>query len=109
MAGQTSARLVAAAPPHRTIRYRLSVTVWQTLLVFVGIPAGIIALIVFAVYGKALLHQPNRYRPGKAWNYPPSWYVPHPDAVLSAGGHGGHRAIEGATSTTAMGGASGEW
>ena len=108
MAGQTSARLVAAAAPHTTIRYRLSVTVWQTLLVFVGIPAGIIALIVFGVYGKALLHQPNRYRPGKAWNYPPSWYVPHPDAVLSAG-HGGHRAIEGATSTTAIGGASGEW
>ncbi|MDT4936529.1 MAG: hypothetical protein QOG80_200 [Pseudonocardiales bacterium] len=81
-------------------------TVWQTLLVFVGIPAGIIALITFGVYGKAILHQPNRYRPGRPWNYPPSWYVPHPDAVLSAPGH---KQIEGGTSTTAMGGASGEW
>jgi hypothetical protein len=83
------------------------VTVWQTLLVFVGIPLGIIVLVVFAVYGKTLLHQPNRYRPGKAWNYPPSWYVPHPDAVLSVPGH---KQIEGASSsTTAIGGASGEW
>lgn len=107
MARPAPAGLVAAADRHRIIRYRLPVTVWQTLLVFVGIPAGIIALIVFGVYGKALLHQPNRYRPGKAWNYPPSWYVPHPDAVLTATGH---KQIEGAaTSTTAMGGASGEW
>lgn len=82
-------------------------TVIQTVLVFGAIPLGVIALIVFAVYGKALLQAPNRYRPGKAWNYPPSWYVPHPDAVLSAPGH---KQIEGgASSTTAMGGASGEW
>ena len=107
MGGPAPAGLVAAAPAHRVVRYRLSVTVWQTLLVFVGIPLGIILVIVFGVYGKALMHQPNRYRPGKAWNYPPSWYVPHPDAVLSVPGH---TAIEGATSsTTAMGGASGEW
>jgi hypothetical protein len=49
------------------------VTVWQTLLVFVGIPAGIIALIALAVYGKSMVRQPNRYRPGRAWDYPPSW------------------------------------
>jgi hypothetical protein len=77
------------------------VTVWQTLLVFVGIPAGIIALIALAVYGKSMVRQPNRYRPGRAWDYPPSWYVPHPDAVVR---HDGGRAT-----TTAVGGASGEW
>jgi hypothetical protein len=81
----------------------------QTVLVFVGIPLGIILLIFFGVYGRSLLHQPNRYRPGRAWNYSPSWYVPHPDAVLS-GAHEAHKQIEGGgTSTTAMGGASGEW
>ena len=82
-------------------------TVWQTILVFAVIPLAAIALITFGVYGKALLHQPNRYRPGRPWGYAPAWYVPHPDAVLQ-GGHG-RTAIEGSSSTTAIGGASGEW
>lgn len=77
-------------------------TVVQTVLVFVGIPGGIIGLIFVAVYGKSVVRQPNRYRPGKAWDYPPSWYVPHPDAVMH-----GDRADQ--SSTTAVGGASGEW
>jgi len=76
------------------------VTVVETLLVFVGIPLGIIALIVLAVYGKSLVRQPNRYRPGRPWNYPPTWYVPHPEAVSAPAEAG---------STTAVGGASGEW
>lgn len=83
-------------------------TVVQTVLVFVGIPAGIIALIFLAVYGKTLTRQPNRYRPGKAWNFPPSWYVPHPDAVLHPVPT--RQQLEGAGSaTTAVGGANGEW
>jgi hypothetical protein len=77
------------------------VTVVQTLLVFVGIPAAIILAIFLAVYGKTLLRQPNRYRPGRAWNYPPTWYVPHPEAVVAVPAESG--------STTAVGGASGEW
>jgi hypothetical protein len=76
------------------------VTVWQTIGVFIGIPAGIILLIALAVFGKALLRQPNRYRPGKPWNFPPSWYVPHPDAVVPR---------EAGKAITAVGGASGEW
>jgi hypothetical protein len=83
-------------------------TVVQTVLVFAGIPLGVFALLAFAVFGRSMLHQPNRYRPGKAWNYPPSWYVPHPDAVsdvisdrVAIGGSSG--------GITAVGGASGEW
>ena len=79
-------------------------TVWETIGTFVGIPLGIIALIVLGVYGKALLRQPNRYRPGRPWNYPPTWFVPHPDAVVQA-----REAGRSQTSTTAVGGASGEW
>ncbi|HEX3337341.1 MAG TPA: hypothetical protein VHS54_12840 [Jatrophihabitans sp.] len=83
-------------------------TVVETVLVFVGIPAGIVALVFIAVYGKSLVRQPNRYRPGRAWTYPPSWYVPHPDAVVSSPSD--RPQIEaGASSTTAVGGASGEW
>ena len=76
-------------------------TVVQTVLVFVGIPAAIIAFLFLAVYGRSLVRQPNRYRPRKPWTFGPSWYVPHPDAVV----HG----EAGKTSTTAVGGASGEW
>lgn len=76
-------------------------TVVQTLLVFVAIPAGIVALLALAVYGKSIVRQPNRYRPGKGWDYPSSWYVPHPDAVVSHESTG--------SGTTAVGGASGEW
>lgn len=79
-------------------------TVWETIGTFVGIPLGIIALIVLGVYGKALVRQPNRYRPGRPWSYPPTWFVPHPDAVVNAREVGGTQ-----TSTTAVGGASGEW
>jgi hypothetical protein len=73
----------------------------QTVLVFVAIPLGVVVLLTLAVYGKSLLRQPNRYRPGKPWTYPASWYVPHPEAVVA-------HPKAGAT-TTAVGGASGEW
>jgi hypothetical protein len=82
------------------------VTVVQTLLVFVGIPAGIVLLIFLAVYGRSMVRQPNRYRPGKPWTYAPSWYVPHPDAVVQSAGQ---RPAEANSVTTAVGGASGEW
>ena len=76
-------------------------TIVETVLVFVGIPAGIISVLAFGVYGKTLLHQPNRYRPGKAWTYEPKWFVAHPEAL-------GRPATVG-SSVTAVGGASGEW
>ena len=83
-------------------------TIVQTVLVFIGIPAAIISALTFAVYGRSMLHQPNRYRPGRPWNYQPAWFVPHPDAVLPA--TSGHKQLEsGSTTTTAVGGASGEW
>jgi len=81
----------------------------ETVLVFAGIPGVMIAVVAFAVYGKVMLHQPNRYRPGRPWPYAAAWFVPHPDAVVHA--DPGHPRLEaGAPArTTAMGGASGEW
>ncbi|PZS12464.1 MAG: hypothetical protein DLM57_18905 [Pseudonocardiales bacterium] len=83
----------------------------ETVLVFVGIPGAIIAVIASGVYGKAMLHQPNRYRPGRPWPYTAAWFVPHPDAVLQPGPDPARPQLErGSTSvTTATGGASGEW
>ncbi|GAB2477721.1 aa3-type cytochrome oxidase subunit CtaJ [Jatrophihabitans fulvus] len=79
-------------------------SVIETLLVFVAIPIGIIALVFAMVYGRSMVRQPNRYRPGKSWDYPPAWYVPHPDAVTNAVDPSQEKA-----QTTAVGGASGEW
>ena len=83
----------------------------QTALIFAGIPLLVIAFISFAVYGRSALHQPNRYRPGRPWNYPPAWYVPHPDATEGAVAE--HAALESGDSDRsgvgAAGGASGEW
>ncbi len=59
-------------------------SVIQTLLVFLGIPLGVILLVSFAVFGRSTLQAPNRYRPGKAWSYAPAWYLPHPDALTDA-------------------------
>ena len=87
------------------IRYRTGVSIVQTVLVFVGIPAGIIAVIFVAVYGKSMVRQPNRYRPGKAWDFEPSWYVPHPEAVVGSTAS----TSDTRSTTTAVGGASGEW
>ena len=79
----------------------------ETLLIFVGIPLAVVLLVAFAVYGRSALHQPNRYRPGKAWTYPPAWYLPHPQAIADVVSD--RVAIEGGSSAVAAGGASGEW
>jgi hypothetical protein len=82
-------------------------TVIETVLVFGGIPLAVVLLVIAAVYGRSALHQPNRYRPGKAWTYPPAWYRPHPEAIRDVVGE--HAAIEGSSDAVAVGGASGEW
>jgi hypothetical protein len=90
----------------------------QTVLVFVGIPAGVVAVFAALIFGRSELRQANRYRPGKPWNFPPVWYVPHPEALQPAAGE--RRAALSATkraaiesgqapTPSAVGGASGEW
>jgi hypothetical protein len=81
----------------------------QTVLVFVGIPAAIIAVITFGVYGRAVLHQPNRYRPGQPWSFESAWFVPHPDAVVRPDDSQPRLEPGAGSRTTAVGGASGEW
>ncbi len=81
----------------------------ETALIFVGIPLAVVLLLAAAVYGGSEIRQPNRYRPGRPWNYPPVWYLPH---LLSAGEIASTRpAIAGsvAPALAAEGGASGEW
>lgn len=86
----------------------------ETALIFVGVPAAVIVVVAALVYGRAAVRTP-RYRPGNPWQFQPVWYLPHP-------GHPGPvsslppaaldgRALPGqvAETVTASGGASGEW
>ncbi len=83
-------------------------TIVETVLIFAGVPAAIVAVLAAGVFGRSAMHQPNRYRPGRPWTFAPAWYVPHPDALPEGGAP--RTAIEGARSATkAVGGASGEW
>jgi hypothetical protein len=54
----------------------------QTLLVFVGIPALIIAVVSLLVFAPSIAKGP-RYRPGLSWWAPPVW-VGGPSAAVDA-------------------------
>jgi len=71
----------------------------ETLLVFVGIPACAFAIVAGIITLPGMMHTP-RYRPGQPWNFDPVWYLPHPGAVS-------HDSVTAPASAT--GGASGEW
>jgi hypothetical protein len=73
--------------------------VWQTLLIFAGIPAGIFALIVVLVSAPSTARGP-RYRPGLGWWAAPVWFNGPEDA---------DSAVRSATPTTGGGGASARW
>lgn len=90
----------------------------ETVLVFVGIPTGVFALVALVVLGPGAARAP-RYRPGGAWDYHPVWYLPNP-ALTSQTTH--HQAVDSADAGSrlalqnsvaepaqASGGASGEW
>ncbi len=90
----------------------LAVTVVQTVLVFVVIPAGIYGVIALLTLWPKFARSP-RYRPGQEWNYAPVWWTANPAGV---GAHGGHAddAHSGAESVdpsfkTARGGARANW
>jgi hypothetical protein len=92
----------------------------ETTLIYVLVPAGIIAVLAIGVYGRSLTTQQSRYRPGRPWPYEPVWYVPHQSEAGGAPTAGRHalpgpatraaleaRSTE--TSSIAVGGATGEW
>lgn len=70
----------AAAGRPGPVRYRVRVTVWETVLVFVVLPLGFYGLLALLVFGPGLTRS-ARYRPGRPWEHEPVWYVPRPDAT----------------------------
>jgi hypothetical protein len=88
------------------------VSITETVLVFVGIPVGGFLLLAAAVFGPSAARQP-RYRPGRAWDHQPVWFLPAPDGhgPTHSTGDAGLTAIESGQPRTvvAAGGATGEW
>jgi hypothetical protein len=74
-------------------------SVIQTLLIFVGIPAALFVAIALLVSAPSMARGP-RYRPGLGWWAAPIWFNGPDDA---------DSAVRTATATTAGGGASARW
>lgn len=87
-------------------------TVVETVLVYVGIPALGFAILATLVFAGGSGRSP-RYRPGRAWSHEDVWYLPRP-AIGSSPSHAATELTVGAATggrdvPTARGGASGTW
>jgi hypothetical protein len=72
--------------------YRRVVTIVETVLIFVGIPALAYVVLTVLVFGPGYARAP-RYRPGRPWDHPAVWYLPRPEQPGEPGGTG-HAALE---------------
>jgi hypothetical protein len=77
------------------------VSVIQTVLVYVGIPALILAVLAALTLGPGMVKAP-RYRPGEPWDYAPVWYLPRPEHLSTPSAGSGHAALEGGHPTPAL-------
>jgi hypothetical protein len=64
---------------------RLSVSVMQTLLYFVGIPVAVVLLVAAAVYAGGA-RRSRRYRPGRPFDFTPVWFLSYPGTLAHADG-----------------------
>ena len=104
------------AVTNRGAAGRLSaVSIAETLLVYVGIPSAVVAVLALWTLRPDSGTRRTRYRPGQPWEQEPVWYLPHAEHTSSAG-HGpaaGATALEaGARQVGAggpLGGARGTW
>jgi hypothetical protein len=78
------------------------VNVAEALLVFVGAPLAIVAVLALLIFVPGGRKRP-RYKSGQPWTHAPVWYEPHPEHGPAAG-HGGGDA-HGATAISQHGSA----
>jgi len=94
------------------------VTIVQTVLVYVVIPAAVLVLFAaLTLWPKA--HKSTRYRSGEGWDHAPVWWAANPDGVPNeavattpgahALGSGTHERSAGAVAGVVGGGARGTW
>src|SRR5437879_2068250 len=57
----------------------LSLSITQTVLVFVGVPAVVMAAVYGLVYGSTARRSSKRYRPGRPFTFAPVWFLAAPD------------------------------
>ncbi len=79
----------------------LTVSVWETILVFAVPVIGLIALIVLLVVAPRHSRRP-RYRVGQPWPYPPLFWTANPRGAQLAD-------LDGHATTGERGGARGSW
>ena len=57
-------------------------TVVETVLVFAGIPVGVLLIVAAVVLAPSAVSGGSaRYRPGRPWGQAPAWWLPDPEAV----------------------------
>jgi hypothetical protein len=63
-------------------------TITETVLTFLGIPAAVVAIVYGLVYGTSAASS-KRYRPGRTYTTAPVWFLaaPRPGAPVAADGH----------------------
>ena len=71
----------------------LSLSITQTVLIFVGAPAAVIAAVYAAVYSTTARRADKRYRPGRQFEFAPVWFLaaPVPGAGSSEPPDAGHQ------------------
>lgn len=86
----------------------------HTVLVFVGIPLLVVAVVALLVFAPSIAHGP-RYRPGLSWWAPPVWIngpvatKPDPAHLPELPGAPGITATAGTGVARTTGGASASW
>lgn len=78
-------------------------SITETVLTFVALPAAIVAVIAGLAYAGGSPHRSRRYRPGRPFEFAPVWFLAAPEKLSAATGSaevttGAHReALTGAT------------
>jgi hypothetical protein len=76
-------------------------TITQTVLTFVAIPAAVIAVLYALVYGGSARRSSKRYRPGRAFEFTPVWFLANPDRGPAASPNGA-KGLTGSRAETAL-------
>jgi hypothetical protein len=80
----------------------LALTIIETVLIYAGIPALIIVVIVGLVYvGDMRRGGDKRYRPGRPFEFRPVWFLSAPGHATAAGSPD-HRALTGGAAPAAL-------
>jgi hypothetical protein len=89
----------------RTLRRHggVELTITETVLVFVGIPAAVIAIIYGLVYGGSAARS-KRYRPGRPFNPTPVWFVANKQTVGTGASSSGREVGAGSPAHALSGG-----